>query len=184
MSISEIRRETNLNQKRLLNALRITCCCAFIVGLASGQAAAARRSRALPIVLFASGLGLQFGGSLLKTSAQNRYDEYLNAAIQSDIQAHRDAYRARRNGSVIMSRVGYGCIGLAVLLSIYGQLDTPDEPVSPQANRIFGGTGLAQPQYEWETGLFALRRARTTGVLQPQYEWETGRASLRLLHYF
>lgn len=162
-----------MNQKRLLNALRITCCCAFIVGLASGQAAAARRSRALPIVLFASGLGLQFGGSLLKTSAQNRYDEYLNAAIQSDIQAHRDAYRARRNGSVIMSRVGYGCIGLAVLLSIYGQLDTPDEPASPQANRMFGGTGLAQRA----PFLF-------TTLLQPQYEWETGRASLRLLHYF
>ena len=162
-----------MNKKHLLNALRITCCCAFIIGLGSGQALAARRSRTLPILLFASGLGLQFGGSMLKTSAQNRYDEYLNVAIQSDIQAHRDAYLARRNGSVIMSRVGYGCIGLAVLLSIYGQLSTPDEPASPQANRILGGTSLAQ-------------RApfRFTTLLQPQYEWETGRASLRLMHYF
>ncbi len=162
-----------MNKKLLSNALRITCCCAFIVVLASGQAEAARRSRTLPIVLFASGLGLQLGGSLLKTSAQNRYDEYLSTAIQSDIQAHRDAYLARQNGSVIMSRVGYGCIGLAVLLSIYGQLDTPDEPASPQANRILGGTGIAQRT-----------PFRFTTLLQPQYEWETGRASLRLLHYF
>ena len=162
-----------MNKKHLLNALRITCCCAFIIVLASGQASAARRSRTLPILLFASGLGLQFGGSMLKTSAQNRYDEYLNVAIQSDIQAHRDAYLARRNGSVIMSRIGYGCIGLAVLLSIYGQLDTPDEPASPQANRILSRTSLAQ-------------RApfRFTTLLQPRYEWETGRASLRLMHYF
>ena len=162
-----------MNKKHLLNALRITCCCAFIIVLANGQAAAARHSRTLPIVLLTTGLGLQFGGSMLKTSAQNRYDEYLSAAVQSDIQAHRDAYLARQNGSVIMSRVGYGCIGLAVLLSIYGQLNTPDEPASPQANRILGGTGIAQRT-----------PFRFTTLLQPQYEWETGRASLRLMHYF
>ena len=155
------------------NGLAWVCCCAAIIVLASTPAEAARRSRTLPIVLLASGLGLQFGGNMLKASAQNRYDRYLNAAIQADIQAHRSAYLARQNGSLIMSRVGYGCIGLAVLLSIYSQLDSPDEPALPQADSVLGRLGVAP-----------LAPFRFSTRLQPHYEWQTGRASLRLLHYF
>ena len=37
-------------------------------------------------------MSLQFGSSILKASAQDRYDTYLSAAIQADIQTHKDAF--------------------------------------------------------------------------------------------
>ena len=100
--------------------------CVLIFILTGQHADAARRSNVLPIALFASGMSLQFGSSFLKASSQNHYDSYLNAAIQSDIQTHKDAFRTRRNAGTIMSRVGLGFVGLAVLFSIYNQLDTPE----------------------------------------------------------
>ena len=166
--------------------IAFVCSCVFIFILTSQHADAARRSRVLSIALFASGMGLQFGGNFLKASAQDRYDAYLNAAIQADIQAHKDAFLARRNASTIVSRVGFGCIGLAVLLSIYSQLDTPelvDESVSstydlrvPQtrlssvANHLSGNTSLLLP--------------RTSFQLRPHYDFRTRSASLSLLRFF
>ena len=83
--------------------IAFACSCVFIFILANGQAEAARRSRVLSIALFASGMSLQFGSNLLKASAQDRYDTYLNAAIQADIQTHKDAFLIRRNAGTIMS---------------------------------------------------------------------------------
>lgn len=170
--------------------IAFVCSCVFIFVLTSQHADAARRSRVLSIALFASGMSLQLGGSLLKSSAQSHYDNYLNAAIQADIQTHKDAYLARKNASTIVSRVGFGCIGLAVLFSIYSQLDTPevvDESVSsvrdlhPQfalqrtlsgsfANRFSGNPNLLFP--------------RTAFQLRPHYNFQTRSASLSLLHLF
>ena len=73
------------------------CSCVFIFILTSQHADAARRSRVLSIALFASGMSLQVGGTLLKASAQDSYDAYLNAAIQADIQSHKDAFLVRRD---------------------------------------------------------------------------------------
>ena len=170
------------------------CSCVLIFILTSQHADAARRSRVLSIALFASGMSFQLGGTLLKASAQERYNSYLNAAIQADIQAHKDAFLVRRNTGTIMSRVGLGCVGFAVLFSIYSQLDTSSEPselvegavssvhrlharrtVLPAGkinltNTFFGNTGLLFP--------------RTSFQLLPHYDFQTQRASLRLLHFF
>ena len=159
--------------------------CVLIFILTSQQVDAARRSNVLPIALFASGMGLQFGSNFLKSSAQNHYDTYLNAAIQADIQTHKDAFLVRRNASTIMSRVGFGFVGLAVLFSIYSQLDTP-EPVEDSvsstdmeipltrlrgfSNRFSENTNLLLP--------------RTSFQLHPHYDFQTRRAGLSLLHFF
>ena len=55
------------------------CSCVLIFILTSQHADAARRSRVLSVALFASGMSLQVGGTLLKASAQDSYDAYLNA---------------------------------------------------------------------------------------------------------
>ncbi len=159
--------------------------CVFIFILTGQHADAARRSRVLPLVLFASGMGLQFGSSFLKASAQNHYDTYLNAAIQADIQTHKDAFLVRRNASTIMSRVGFGFVGLAVLFSIYSQLDTPElveDSVSSTdmeipltrlrgfPNRFSENTNLLLP--------------RTSFQLHPHYDFQTRRAGLSLRHFF
>ncbi len=159
--------------------------CVFIFILTGQHADAARRSRVLPLALFASGMSLQFGSSFLKASAQNHYDTYLNAAIQADIQTHKDAFLVRRNASTIMSRVGLGFVGLAVLFSIYSQLDTPElveDSVSSTdmeipltrlkgfSNRLSENTRLLLP--------------RTSFQLHPHYDFQTQRAGLSLLHFF
>lgn len=163
--------------------IAFVCGCVFIFILTSQHADAARRSRVLSIALFASGMSFQLGGTLLKSSAQEHYDTYLNAAIQADIQTHKDAYLARKSASTIVSRVGFGCIGLALLFSIYSQLDTPapiDEALSsvrvPRtrlssvANHLSGNTNLLLP--------------RTSFQLRPHYDFQTRRASLSLLRFF
>ena len=164
--------------------------CVFIFILTSQAVDAAGRSRVLPITLFASGMSLQFGSSFLKASAQNHYDTYLNAAIQADIQTHKDAFLARRNAGRIMSGVGLGCVGLAVLFSIYSQLDTP-EPAESQLSSI---NGLPTPmemsltRLERSTNRLSENRSlllpRRSFRLHPTYDFQTQRASLRLLHFF
>lgn len=180
-------------------SIAFACSCAFIFILTSGQAEAARRSRVLSIALFASGMSLQFGSSFLKASAQNQYDTYLNAAIQADIQTHKNAFLVRRNAGTIMSGVGLGCVGLAVLFSIYNHLDTtesldggarsdnmqgrvssadnskiqvkiPQSGLRGFTNRLSQNTSLLFP--------------RTTFQLHPHYDFQTQQASLRVLHHF
>ena len=170
--------------------IAFACSCAFIFILTSGQVDAARRSRVLSIALFASGMSLQFGSSFVKASAQDQYDAYLNAAIQADIQTHKDAFLIRRNAGTIMSRVGLGCVGLAVLFSIYNQVVTP-ELVDGSADPADGlenqsetpRTRLSNFAYRFSqnTGLLL---PRTTLQLHPHYDTQTHRASLRLLHHF
>ena len=179
---------------RIQKYIAFACSCVLIFVLTSQHANAARRSRVLSIALFASGMGFYLGGTMLKSSAQERYDTYLNAAIQADIQTHKDAFLVRRNASTIVSRVGLGCVGLAVLFSIYSQLDRPSEPsefmngdVSSVhrlqthrtnlragkidfTNRFFGNTGLLSPH--------------TSFQLLPHYDFQSQRASLRFQHFF
>ena len=170
--------------------IAFVCSFAFIFILTSGQAEAARRSRVLSIGLFASGMGLQFGSSLLKASAQDRYDTYLNAAIQADIQTHKDAFRVRRDASTIMSRVGLGCVGLAVLFAIYNQLDTPElvdsSASSVSSSKIQAGiprTRLSSFAKHLSQNTSPLL-PRSTFQLAPHYDFQTHQASLRLLHHF
>lgn len=164
--------------------------CALIFILTSGQAEAARRSRVLSTALFASGMSLQFGSSFLKASAQDRYDTYLNAAIQADIQSHKDTFLIRRNAGTIMSRVGMGCVGLAVLFSIYNQVVAPEltENSTSSADRLkdqveTGRTRLSNFANSFSQNT-SLLHPRTTFQLYPHYDAQIHRASLRLLHYF
>lgn len=164
--------------------------CVFIFILTAQHADAARRSRVLPLALFASGISLQFGSSFLKASSQNHYDTYLNAAIQADIQTHKDAFLARQNTSTIMSRVGFGFVGLAVLFSIYNQLDTPELVEDSAASAGNWNTDIGIPL----TRLRGIRNQslanrglllpRTLFQLHPHYDFQTRRASLSLLHLF
>ena len=159
--------------------------CVLILILTSQQADAARRSNVLPIALFASGMGLQFGSSFLKASAQNHYDTYLNAAIQADIQRHKDAFRARQNASTIMSGVGLGFVGLAVLFSIYSQLDTP-EPLEDSVSSTDMEIPLTRlrgfrNRFSENTSLLL---PRTSFQLHPHYDFQTRRAGLSLRHFF
>ena len=171
--------------------IAFACSCVFIFILTNGQAEAARRSRVLSIALFASGMSLQFGSNFLKASAQDRYDAYLNAAIQADIQTHKDAFLIRRNAGTIISRVGLGCVGLAVLISIYNQANTP-EPEDDSTASVDGLKdqvdntprarlwGIAN-RFSQDTSLLF---PRTTFQLYPHYDFQTQRASLRLQHHF
>ena len=157
--------------------------CAFIFILTAQHANAARRSRVLPLALFASGISLQFGSSFLKASSQNHYDTYLNAAIQADIQTHKDAFLVRRNASTIMSGVGLGFVGLAVLFSIYGQLDTP-EPVEGSIPTVENwNTGIEIPLTRLSENT-SLALPQTSFQLHPHYDFQTRRAGLSLLHFF
>ena len=159
--------------------IAFACSCAFIFILTGGQAEAARRSRVLSITLFASGMSLQFGSNFLKASAQDRYDTYLNAAIQADIQTHKDAFLIRRNAGTLMSGVGLGCVGLAVLISIYNQIDTP-EPVDDTETSRTRLSNFAH-RFPENTGLLL---PRTSFQLHPHYDFQTQRGSLRLQHHF
>ena len=164
--------------------------CVFIFILTSQHADAARRSRALPIALFASGISLQFGSRFLKASAQNHYDTYLNAATQADIQTHKDAFLTRRNTSKIMSGVGLGFVGLAVLFSIYSQLDTPEliEDSASSAENWNTDIGISTTRLNSFSNRLSentsLLLPRTPFQLHPHYDFQSRRAGLSLLHFF
>lgn len=165
----------------------IGVCCIFFIGLIILPAQAARRSHGLAITLFASGVGLQVGSTLLHTSAERRYEEYLSAAIQADIQSHKSDVVARENASVIMSRVGYGCIGLAVVLSIFNQLENASietPPLTQIPNKINGNT-----QYPINFNSSRVLGDEILGEsliynLRPYYDFQNQRVSLQYLHRF
>ena len=174
--------------------ITFACSCILIFVLASQHADAARRSRVLSIALFASGMSFQLGGTLIKASAQERYDTYLNAAIQADIQTHKDAFLVRRNTGTIMSRIGLGCVGLAVLCSIYNQLDPPSESSELAEGDAFSAyrsqalrTNLRAQKINFTNyrfGNISSLFPRASFQLLPHYDFQNQRASLKILHYF
>lgn len=162
--------------------------CIFMLSFAILPAQAARRSPGLAITLLASGVGLQVGSTFLHASAQKTYEDYLSAAIQTDIQSHKDAVIARQNASVIMSRVGYGCIGLAVILSIINQLDTPSTETA-QLSQIRNNATVntrypigftASPM---SLGNRILKESQMVGF-RPHFDFQKQSASLQFLYRF
>ena len=111
--------------------LRIGICCIVIVMIAVPPTQA-DRSRVLTIGLFASGVALKFGSVFVANSAQDTYDQYLSTGIQSDLATHRDDYTTKRDLSVAMSRTGIAFVGLAVLVSVFDQLDVISDSRSVQ----------------------------------------------------
>ena len=104
---------------------RILICCVVIL-MAIVPPTQADRSRVLTIGLFASGVALKFGSVFVANSAQDTYDQYLSAGIQSDITKHRNDYKTKRNLSLGMSRTGIGFVGFAVLSLIH--ISEPTRP--------------------------------------------------------
>ncbi|MCE2400986.1 hypothetical protein J4G08_08890 [Candidatus Poribacteria bacterium] len=172
------------NQKRFV----IGICCIFILILTILPAQAARRSHGLAITLLASGVGLQVGSTMLHTSAESRYEEYLSLAIQDDIQNHKNDVVARENASVIMSRVGFGCIGLAVILSIFNQLHNASIEITPlsqtQSNVKFNThypINFTASPILLDSGFWSESQEFS---VRPHFDFEKQRASLQFLHRF
>ena len=130
--------------------LRIVICCVVIL-MATVPATQADRSRVLTIGLFASGVALKFGSVFIANSAQDTYDQYLSAGIQSDIAKYRDDYETQRNLSLGMSRTGIGFVGFAVLISVFDQLDVISESSAARVARL-----SLKPSYNPRTGDTAL----------------------------
>ena len=125
--------------------LALLLCCIFILITSIQPADAGKGNRAFAITLLVSGLGLQVGSTFLNASAEDRYEAYLSAVIQSDIQSQKSDVVAYKNASVSMSRAGYGFIGLAVIISILDQISesSKDSETIPQQdiNTLSGRTG-------------------------------------------
>ena len=145
---------------------------------------AASRTHTSEIALFISGLGLQVGSTILNTSAQERYEDYLTATIQEDIQNKKDAAAAHQNASVIMRRVGYGCIGLAVVLSIFKQIDNIETNTIPSSQiQTLSKKGLYLTNYKYKPTALLLNESPQFS-LRPNYNFQTQRASLSIFHKF
>ena len=130
---------------------RIVICCVVIAMATVFPARAADRSRVLTIGLFASGVALKFGSVFVANSAQDTYDQYLSAGIQSDIAKYRDDYETQRNLSLGMSRTGIGFVGFAVLISVFDQLDVISESSASRSVQL-----SLKPSYNPRTGDAAL----------------------------
>lgn len=168
--------------------LIVCICCIFILCWSILPVHAEKRSHGLAITLLISGVGLQVGSTFLNTSAENRYEDYLSASLQNDIETHKNDTIARKNASVIMSRVGYGCVGLAVLLSIFNQLDnanteaisvahTPNKTklITPNSLSIVSSNLSLKNLIVGESQKFSFR---------PYYDFQKQRASIQFLHRF
>ena len=172
------------NQKRFV----IGVCCVLLISLMGLPAQAARRSHGLAITLLVSGVGLQVGSTMLHTSAESRYEEYLSLAIQDDIQNRKNDVIARENASVIMSRVGFGCIGLAVILSIFNQLDNASTETVPLTQMRNNTNKNAQYPINYTASPIRLDD-RIMGKSQmdsfrPHYDFQKQRISLQYLYRF
>ncbi len=135
--------------------LRIAICCIAILIVTASSARAVDRSRVLTIGLFTSGVALKFGSIFVASSAQDTYDKYLSTGIQSDLAKHRDDYEAQRSLSIGMSRTGIGFVGLAVLISVFDQLDVISESSAARVAQL-----SLKPSYNPITGDAALTLRR------------------------
>ncbi len=162
--------------------------CIFILNLMSIPAEAGRGSRVFAITLLSSGLGLQVGSTFMNSSAQEEYDEYLSASLQADIQSRKSVVLERQNTSIIMSRVGLGCIGLAVLISIVDQLNSSTDTVpieTPTPNKV---DVISQyPSSLTSSGMgfsvYSGRVTRSENIL-PQFDFQTQSVYLQYTYRF
>lgn len=170
------------------NRLIICICCIFIVCWSILPVQAAKRSNGLAITLLISGVGLQVGSTFLNTSAETKYEDYLSASLQADIETYKNDTITRRNASVIMSRLGYGCVGLAVILSIFNQLENATietSSVTHSHNRI---NQTLSNTFSLVSSNLSLKN-RIVGEAQkfsfrPHYDFQRHRASIQFLHRF
>ena len=168
--------------------LTLFICCFFILITIVQPADAGKGNRTLALTLLVSGLGLQVGSTFVNATAENKYEDYLVAVIQSDIQNQKSDVVTYKNARVSMSRAGYGFIGLAVIISIFDQLsrssiDTvpaTQNEVNTLSRRIgqsnFNASGISHRQsyYGISKGL----------NVYPFYDFQKQRTSLQFIHRF
>lgn len=170
------------------NRYFIGICCVILLCMMTFPVHAEKRSNGLAITLLLSGVGFQVGSTFLNTSAENKYEEYLTATVQSDIQSLKNDTTTRENASVIMSRLGYGCIGFAVLLSILNQFHnasiepntTSDIPIDAFLNKQSTFSITSLPDSLWNQNDF---RSQMFNI-RPHYDFQSQRASLQFIHRF
>ncbi len=170
------------------NRLLIGILCIMFLSLTILPAQAKKRSNGLAITLLISGVGFQVGSTFLNTSAENKYEDYLSATTQADIQSLKDESVARENATIIMSRVGYGCIGLAVLLSVMNQFhngtvdtaSTSDTPGNAFLNKQYPLSISSSPKTIYNQ----VYGSSQMFSIQPNYNIQTQRASLQFLYRF
>ena len=171
-----------------LKGILIGILCLVFLSLTISPVQAKKRSSGLAITLLISGVGFQVGSTFLNTSAENKYEEYLAATTQADIQSLKDETVARENATIIMSRVGYGCIGLAVLLSIVNQFHNATVDTASTTDNL-GNVSLYEefplnisspPQIKYNQ---VYGRTQLFSIL-PNYDFQTQRASLQFLYRF
>lgn len=168
--------------------LSLLISCIFVLTVIIQPADAGKGNRTFALTLLVSGLGLQVGSTFLNTSAENKYEDYLSAVIQEDIQNQKSDVVTFKNASISMSRAGYGFIGLAVIISILDQLSrssidtvpTPQNEMTTLSNRIgqnnFNTMGLSQSNSYFGS---------SNGLsLYPSYDFQEQRTSLQFIHRF
>ena len=124
---------TKLNYRSWIHAS--VCWVLFCFFCSATAVQALNRPKNLAPVMFIGGFGLQFAGTLVGTSAQDSYDQYLYS-VGSKMVSHRDNYKSRSNLSLIIKRTGIGLIGLATLISILNQAEVISSPDQQTANAI------------------------------------------------
>ena len=149
---------------------------------------AQKRSNGLAITLLISGVGFQVGSTFLNTSKEKKYEEYLSAVTQSDIQSLKDETVARENATIIMSRVGYGCIAFAVLFSIMNQFH--NATVDTASTSEIHENAFLNGQFPFGVSsspktIFNQNYSRSQKFsIHPHYDFQTQRASLQFTHRF
>ena len=171
------------------------CSCVLILILTSQHADAARRSRVLSIALFASGMSLQVGGTLLKASAQDSYDAYLNAAIQAGHPIAQGRFSCLDGMPALLCRASVSdvsdllCFFLSIVnlihprsrLNLQKVFSLPASARKP-LEQIYAQSKINFTNYRF--GNIGLLSPRPSFQLLPHYDFQSQRASLRLLHVF
>ena len=178
--------------------LSLLISCIFVLTVITQPADAGKGARTFAITLLASGLGLQVGSTFLNASAENKYEDYLSAVIQEDIQNQKSDVVAFKNASVSMSRAGYGFIGLAVIISIFDQLSrssidtvpTTQNGMNTLSNRIgsnrIGSNRIGQNNFD-AMGLSQINSFFGSSKrlsLYPTYDFQEQRTGLQFIHRF
>ena len=82
-------------------------------------------SRFFSGLLFFSGLGASFAGAITQGQANAIYDDYLQSAIQADMDRLINDYSQKRQQSIVASRVGLGLTMGAIIISLFDAFGTP-----------------------------------------------------------
>lgn len=162
--------------------------CFFILATFIQPADAGKGSRAFSLTLLVSGLGLQIGSTFVNASAEERYEDYLIATTQTDIQDRKSEVVTLKNTSTSMSRTGYGFIGLAVIISIFDQIKSSandNTNITQLENRTNYSTNMSviSNVSGLSDGNVFFSSSERVG-LYPFYDFQKQQTTLQFIHRF